>query len=81
MRIRATIRSYRLFFVYRDTLFYIPNNWIFRFMGANQDSVFSGEKFGMRQNSCISYSATPEGLADVMQNVSTDITQHRLNTI
>lgn len=45
-------------------------SWNFVFLGANQDAVLTGESFGLRRGSSLTYTASPAGVANASSLLS-----------
>ena len=52
-------------------------NWEFLFLGANQDAMKTGESFGLRKGSSMTYQATAAGTMDASNFISASVTRSR----
>lgn len=52
-------------------------NWEFLFLGADQDAMETGESFGLRKGSSMSYTATAAGTVDASNFISASVTRAR----
>lgn len=46
------------------------NNWVFLYIGANQDAVLTGKDRGINVGKALNYASTPEGTSDMWKNVA-----------
>jgi hypothetical protein len=51
----------------------IENKWVFIYLGANQDSFAVSESLGINPRNSASYEYSPEGLSNIVKEVSTSI--------
>lgn len=52
-------------------------NWEFLFLGADQDAMETGDSFGLRKGSSMSYTATSAGTVDAANFISASVTRAR----
>jgi hypothetical protein len=53
--------------------------WKFLYLGANQDAFQNGGNLGVAHTACTSFSATPDGFSQAVQQTSAGIRSMRLN--